>query len=217
MTARERRSPWVTIEQSKHHNERKQVMKITYSVLGLAAGAALFLVNGCSKEQPPAGENPKAMNPAPSEAQQPAAEPAPAVSTPAAAPAQPPTPAASAVPPVVETPKAAAEQAPPTAAVTAAAGVQTAATQAVATAAAAAASSAAGSQVQALIDKAKGLVTNQKYQDALSTVQQLYSLKLTPEQQTLVDGLKAQIQTAMAKSAASDAASAVGNVLGGKK
>jgi hypothetical protein len=192
-------------------------MKITYSILGLTVGAALFLANGCSKEQPPAGETPKAMNPVPSEAPQPAAEPAPAVSTPVPAPAQAPSPAPSVAQPAVEAPKAATEQAPPTAATTAAEGVQAAATQAVATAAAAAASSAAGTQVQALIDKAKGLVTNQKYQDALSTVQQLYGLKLTPEQQTLVDGLKAQIQTAMAKSAASDAASAVGNVLGGKK
>jgi hypothetical protein len=73
------------------------------------------------------------------------------------------------------------------------------------------------SQVQALIDKAKGLLTDEKYKDALTVVQQLSSLRLTPEQRTLVDGLKAQIQTALAKSTTSDAASAVGNVLGGKK
>ncbi len=76
---------------------------------------------------------------------------------------------------------------------------------------------AANSQVQALIDKAKGFVTDEKYKDALPVVQQLSSLRLTPEQRTLVDGLKAQIQTALAKSTASDAASALGNVLGGKK
>jgi hypothetical protein len=72
-------------------------------------------------------------------------------------------------------------------------------------------------QTQALIEKAKGLVTDQKYKDALTVVQQLASVKLTPEQRTLVDGLKAQIQTALAKDAASDATSALGNVLGGKK
>jgi hypothetical protein len=73
------------------------------------------------------------------------------------------------------------------------------------------------SQVQTLIDKAKGLVTEEKYKDALTVVQQLSSLRLTPEQRTLVDSLKAQIQTALAKSTTSDAASAAGNVLGGKK
>jgi len=76
---------------------------------------------------------------------------------------------------------------------------------------------ASNSQVQGMIDKAKGLVTNQKYQDALAVVQKLSSLQLTPDQQTLVDGLKTQIQTALAKNAASDAASSLGNILGGKK
>jgi hypothetical protein len=73
------------------------------------------------------------------------------------------------------------------------------------------------SQAQTLIEKAKGLVTDEKYQDALNVVRQLSSLRLTPEQRTLVDGLKAQIQTALAKSATSGAASAPGDVLGGSK
>jgi hypothetical protein len=192
-------------------------MRITHSIPGLTLVAALFLANGCGKEQPPAGETPKAMNPAPAEAQRPAAEPAPATPTPTAAPAQPPSPAASSAKPTVEAPKAATEQPPPAAVPAPAQAVQSAATQAVATAAAAAASSAAGTQVQALIDKAKGLLSDQKYQDALNTVQQLSNLKLTPEQQTLVDSLKAQIQSAMAKSATSNAASALGNILGGTK
>ena len=55
------------------------------------------------------------------------------------------------------------------------------------------------------------------YKDALTVVQQLASVKLTPEQRTLMDGLKAQIQTALAKDATSDAASALGNALGGQK
>jgi hypothetical protein len=76
---------------------------------------------------------------------------------------------------------------------------------------------AADQQAQGLIDRAKALVTDQKYQEALSTLKQLASVKLTPEQQKLVDDLKAQIQSAMAKATAPDAASALGGALGGKK
>ena len=193
--------------QTMHNaNERNKQMKIRYAMLGVTAGTALFLAVGCSKEEPPAGETPKAMNPAPSEAQKAPAEPAPVPAGPTeptpppAAPAKPAPPAAATVP-VPAAPTAPAMPA--------------AATQAVA--AAAAAASATSAQAQGLIDKAKGLVTDQKYQEALTLVQQLSSLKLTPEQQTLVDSLKAQIQTAMAKSATSNAASALGNILGGKK
>ena len=165
-------------------------MKITYSILGLTAGAALFLASGCSKEQPPPGETPKAMNPPPSEAQKAPAESAPA-------------------------PAAPAEPTPPPAATIAVPAVPAAATQAVTEAAAA--PSATTALAQGLIDKAKGLVTDQKYQEALNVVQQLSSQKLTAEQQTLVDGLKAQIQAALTKAAGTNAASALGNILGGKK
>jgi hypothetical protein len=72
-------------------------------------------------------------------------------------------------------------------------------------------------QAQGVIDKAQTLVNEKKYQDALSTLSQLASLKLTPEQQKLVDDLKAKIQSALTKGAASDAASALGGGLGGKK
>ena len=165
-------------------------MKIRYVMLGVTAGAALFLASGCSKEEPPTGETPKAMNPPPSEAQKTPAESAPA-------------------------PAAPAEPAPPPAATIAVPAVPAAATQAVTGAVAAA--SATSAQVQGLIDKAKGLVTDQKYQEALNVVQQLSSQKLTAEQQTLVDGLKAQIQAALAKATGADAASALGGALGGKK
>ena len=79
---------------------------------------------------------------------------------------------------------------------------------------------AAQDQAQGLIEKAKAFVADKKYQDALASLNQLAGSKLTPDQQTLVDGLKAQIQAALAKAAGTGtnaAASALGGVLGGKK
>jgi len=152
------------------------------------------------------------------EAPKPATEPAPAVAADgdalkaaADAAAQAASSAVSDAQKTIESPKAAGERTPPTDAAAAAQAAKAAVPQTTA------APAAATNQAQALIDKAKGLVTNEKYQDALNVVQQLSSLKLTPEQQTLVDGLKSQIQTALAKVTATDAASALGNVLGGKK
>jgi hypothetical protein len=49
-----------------------------------------------------------------------------------------------------------------------------------------------------LIDQAKALVSQSKYTEALNTLQQLGGLKLTPEQEKVVAGLKEQIQKAMA-------------------
>jgi len=72
-------------------------------------------------------------------------------------------------------------------------------------------------QSQSMIDKAKSYFADQKYQDALTTISQLSASKLTPDQQKLVDALKAQIQNAMVKASASDAASALGGALDGKK
>ena len=72
-------------------------------------------------------------------------------------------------------------------------------------------------QTQGLIDRAKGHLADKKYQEALDTIKQLAGAKQTPEQQKLVEDLKAQIQSALAKAAGSDAASALGGALGGRK
>ncbi|HWH69290.1 MAG TPA: hypothetical protein VNT26_07880 [Candidatus Sulfotelmatobacter sp.] len=75
----------------------------------------------------------------------------------------------------------------------------------------------ATNQVQGLIEKAKSLTSNQKYQEALTVVQQLSQIQLTPEQQKLVADLKGQVQSALAKQAGTNALSALGSILGGKK
>ncbi len=76
---------------------------------------------------------------------------------------------------------------------------------------------AATQQAQTLIDKAKGLLADNKYQEALASLGQLKNLQLTAEQQKLVDDLKAKIQAALTKAATTDPASALGGALGGKK
>jgi len=63
-----------------------------------------------------------------------------------------------------------------------------------------------------LLEQAKALTANQKYQDALTTLTELYQTKLTPEQKQQADTLKAQIQTAMAEKATS----ALGSFLGAR-
>lgn len=76
------------------------------------------------------------------------------------------------------------------------------------------AAAAADSQVKALLDQAKGLVSEKKYNEALTLVKdKLSTLKLTPEQQSMVDSLKEQIQKAMASLSGSDASKAGGDLL----
>ena len=76
------------------------------------------------------------------------------------------------------------------------------------------------SRIQGLIDTAKNLAEQNKYTEALNTLNELVNVKLSPEQQAIVDTLKATIQKQVAQAATDKAAStaqgAVGNVLNGQ-
>ena len=77
------------------------------------------------------------------------------------------------------------------------------------------AADAAASQAQALIEKVQGYVADSKYAEAADLLKQLSSMKLTPEQQKLVNDLTAQVQKAMAGAAASDASQKATDAVGG--
>jgi hypothetical protein len=223
----------------------KIIMKYKHSILGLAAGTALLLSAGCSKQESPAttaGETAdKSQAPAASEKQEMAQAPKAADIQPAAATKPADATMAAPAPVAAQPQQATAEQAlvktgvvsgrvtAQTLAATlraqrdsaAQAGVNQVETLAAAGTNQALAglaltnqlASASTNQVQALLEQAKSLTKNQKYQEALTSLTQLYSTKLTPAQKQQADDLKAQIQTAMTQKASS----ALGNILGGKK
>lgn len=69
---------------------------------------------------------------------------------------------------------------------------------------------------QTLIDQAKALINDKKYSEALTALQNLGQMKLTPEQQGMVDNLKALVQKAMVGQGAAGGAKSIGGALGGK-
>jgi hypothetical protein len=60
---------------------------------------------------------------------------------------------------------------------------------------------AATSQAQGLLDKAKSLVDGGQYADASKLLQELSTMQLTPDQQKMLDDLKAAVQKNLAGSA----------------
>ena len=105
-------------------------------------------------------------------------------------------PAAEGVAAAVEAAKPAVEQA--------AKEVQAAANTAVAEATA---------KANALIDQTKKLISETKYPDAMNLINQLSSMKLTPEQEKLVADLKAQVQKALSSLSTTNVSGAIGNLL----
>lgn len=75
--------------------------------------------------------------------------------------------------------------------------------------------------IQSLIARAKDLIGESKYAEALQTLGELSQFTLSPEQQTVVDGIRSAVQQQTAKAAADKAAAgatqALGNALGGGK
>ena len=189
---------------------KQMKITITQAITGICSLAALaFLLAGCSKPQssstPSTEQTQKATAPAAdtmkkaAETTEPAA-PAPDTAQKAADVTQAAAPVADAAKQTADTAKATAE---------------TVVVDTTKQAEAAAAPSAVptSGNAQEWIDKAKSFVADGKLQEASSIVQQLAALRLTPEQQQLVDDLKAQIQKALGAKAATEGAAAVGNLL----
>ena len=71
----------------------------------------------------------------------------------------------------------------------------------------------ASSKAQGYIDKARALVNEKKYQDALASLKELGNVSLSPEQQKVVDDLKKAIQNALGTSAATNGATTIQGLL----
>jgi hypothetical protein len=74
-----------------------------------------------------------------------------------------------------------------------------------------------GGDIDKGIASLKTVVGQKDYTQGLNLVKQLSDYQLTPEQQKVLDGLKAELQKAMGGKTADEATKALGNVLGGKK
>lgn len=72
----------------------------------------------------------------------------------------------------------------------------------------------ASTKAQELIDKARALVNQENFSEAMNILNQLANVELTPEQQRLVDDLKATVQKALESKAAAEGTKAIGNMLG---
>lgn len=164
----------------------------TYTLL-LSLTAVLALSNGCSKQEstpPPVSEAPKAADTAASEAKK-------AVDA-----------AQSQVPAVQQaTDKAAAD-------------VQAQAVNAQkegekAAADAQAQTASISSKAQSLIDAAKKFIADKNWADASKTLAEVSNLKLTPDQQSMVDSLKEQVTKMAQDAAAAKATDQAGKALGG--
>lgn len=68
-------------------------------------------------------------------------------------------------------------------------------------------------KAQVIIDQAKNLINDGKFQDALTALGGLSGMTLTDAQQKVVDGLKAQIQKGIADQASKQAGSQIENLL----
>lgn len=72
-------------------------------------------------------------------------------------------------------------------------------------------------KAQELLTQAQKLVGDQKYEEAGNVLQKLADFQLTPEQQKMLDDLKATLQKAMESEAVKQGTKALGNMLGGEK
>jgi hypothetical protein len=72
-------------------------------------------------------------------------------------------------------------------------------------------------QAQGIIDRAKALISEQNYPEALDNLAKVASFKLTPEQKKSVDDLKSQIHSDLMKLAGTNAAFVPGGAPDGKQ